>query len=120
MNTTTPAVDEYFASLPTEQREALERLRTIVKARVPEWHEEIKTKIPAIRYKGKTVVGLGAFKNHVGLYVMFGQALKLLADKLAPYDTGNLVIRFTPDTPIPEKLIEEIVHIRLKEIDSER
>lgn len=118
MNTTSPAVEEYFASLPTEQREALERLRTIVKARVPEWHEEMKTNIPAIRHKGKTVVGLGAFKDHVGLYVMFGQALKLLADKLAPYNTGNLVIRFTPDKPLPERLVEEIVDIRLKEIDS--
>lgn len=95
----------------------MERLRLLVKTQLPEWREEIKTGIPAIRYKGKTVVGLGAFKGHVGLYVMFGQALAILKDKLAPYDTGNLVIRFTPDKPLPQDLVEEVVRIRLREID---
>lgn len=118
MNTIAPAVEIYFDKLPTNQRHALETIRQTVKDMLPEWHEEIKTNIPAIRYKGKTVVGLGAFNKHVGLYVMFGNALQILASDLADFDTGNKVIRFSPDTPLPEELVKAITRIRIREIEA--
>lgn len=118
MNATSKAVDDYFAKLPAEQRTALENIRQLVRSMLPEWQEEIKTNIPAIRYKGKTVVGLGAFQGHVGLYVMFGDALKLLKEELASYDTGNKVIRFDPEAPLPDTLVRKIVTIRINEIEN--
>lgn len=119
MNSTSPAVTVYFSQLSDNQRIALEHIRQIVKSVLPEWQEEIKTRVPAIRYKGKTVLGLGAAKKHLALYVMFGKALQVLHDELSGFDASNRVIRFLPENPLSPALIKKIVTIRLKEIEAD-
>jgi uncharacterized protein YdhG (YjbR/CyaY superfamily)/pimeloyl-ACP methyl ester carboxylesterase len=110
-------INEYLATLPAPQRAALQRLRRTVTAAVPDYEEAIRTGVPAIRYRGKTVVGFGAAKHHVSLLVMFGDALKRLKGELAPYDTSSTIIRFAPENPLPESLVRKIVAVRLREID---
>ena len=110
-------VEEYLAALAADQRAALERLRATVVAAVPDPEEAIKTRVPAVSYRGKTVVGFGAAQRHLALYVMFGDALKVLRDDLTPYDVANTVVRFTPEAPLPTALVRKIVAVRLREID---
>lgn len=112
-------IDEYLRRLPAADRAVLQRLRTTVRAAVPEPEEAVKTRVPAIRYRGKTVVGFGAGKRHLALYVMFGEALRALADDLAGYDVSNTVVRFTADTPLPTTLLKKIVAVRLREIETD-
>lgn len=111
-------IDAYLAALPAEQRKALRELRAIVRADVPGGEEAIKTRVPAIRYKGKTVIGFGAAKSHVALYVMFGDALDVLRHEFAGFDVSRKVVRFSPDHPLPAALIRKLVRHRLAEIDS--
>lgn len=96
-------INAYLAALPAE---------------VPGAEEAIKTRVPAIRYKGKTVVGFGAAKSHIALYVMFGEALDVLRHEFAGFDVSNKVVRFSPDRPLPAALIRKLVRYRLAEIDS--
>jgi uncharacterized protein YdhG (YjbR/CyaY superfamily) len=74
--------------------------------------------VPALRYKGKTVVGFGAGKTHLALYVMFGTALDVLADELRGYDATSRVIRFPVCHALPDALLRKIVRLLLAEIDS--
>lgn len=111
-------IDKYLAGLPEEQRAALTRLRALLIAAVPGAEEAIKTRVPALRYKGMTVVGFGAAKGHVALYVMFGNALQILKKEFARFDSSNRVVRFTPEKPLPAALVRKVVRVRLAEIDA--
>jgi uncharacterized protein YdhG (YjbR/CyaY superfamily) len=112
----TSPVDRYLAALPSEQSNALARLRALLQELVPDAEEAIKTRVPAIRYRDKTVVGFGAGKEHLALYVMFGDALRAFAEDFAGFDVGNRVVRFAPNHPIPDELIRKVVRYRLAEI----
>jgi uncharacterized protein YdhG (YjbR/CyaY superfamily) len=112
-------IDHYLSDLPADQRAALERLHAILQSAIPGAEETIKTRVPALRYKGKTVVGFGAARHHVALYVMFGDALRVVRDELAGYDASDRVVRFAPDQPLPTALVQRIVRHRLAEIDAQ-
>lgn len=112
-------IDRYRAQIPEPQRSALVRLRALVTDAVPDAEETIKTRVPAIRYRGKTVVGFGAAKQHVALYVMFGDALRVLKDEFAAFDAGSKVVRFSPEKPLPAALVRKLVRLRLAEIDTQ-
>lgn len=111
------AVDEYLERLPAEQRAALQRLRETITAIVPGVEEVIRTGVPAFRYKGKSLVSIGAAKRHVALYIMYGSVLKTHEGELGGFDTSNTVIRFMPDTPLPDRLLVKLLRARLSEIE---
>lgn len=113
-------VDDYLTALPDPQRKALSALRTRLHALIPGADEAIKTRVPALRYKNTTVVGFGAGKTHLALYVMFGHALDTLADALQDYDATSRVVRYTLENPLPDALIRKIVKLRLAEIDAQQ
>jgi uncharacterized protein YdhG (YjbR/CyaY superfamily) len=116
----THLVDAYLARLSANQRRALASLRAQLLRLVPNAEEAIRTRVPAIRYLGKTVVGFGAAQTHVALYVMFGEALTALGPELAGYDASRRVVRFAPEHPLPAALVQRIVRFRLAEIDAGR
>lgn len=109
-------IDEYLAALPSVQRRALSRLRAQLHALVPGADEAIKTRVPALRFKGKTVVGFGAAAEHLALYVMFGDALRTMKADLAGFDATARVVRFAPEAPLPAAMLRKIVRFRLAEI----
>jgi uncharacterized protein YdhG (YjbR/CyaY superfamily) len=118
MNKTPATADEYLAALPRDQGEALEKLRTRIRAAAPDAQEYIGSGVPAFRYGGKYLVSFGAARRHVALYVMRGSALEALKDDLEAYDTSNTVVRFAPDEPLPTSLVKKIIEVRLGEIEA--
>jgi uncharacterized protein YdhG (YjbR/CyaY superfamily) len=90
------AVDEYLARLPNEQRETLEQVRRAIRSVAPGVEEVIRSGVPAFRYNGKPLVSIGAAKQHVALYVMYGAVLVTYKDELRAFDTSTTVIRFMP------------------------
>jgi uncharacterized protein YdhG (YjbR/CyaY superfamily) len=111
------AVEEYLARLPREQREALERLRQTVRSVVPGVEEVIRTRVPAFRYNGRPLVGMGASKRHLSLFIMHGNVLEAHQDELSAFDTSNTVIRFMPERPLPTRLVVKLVKARMAEIE---
>ncbi len=109
--------DTYLDSLPEVQKAALQQLRQTIISIVPEVTETISTHVPAFHYKGKYLVGFSATKNHLALLVMQGHVMKSLDRELKPYDTGNRIIRFTPDEPLPPEVIKKVLRLRQAEID---
>lgn len=109
----------YLATLPAEQRAALETLRAQIKAAAPDAREVFSYGIPAFRTgpgKGKVLVGYAAMTAHCGLYVFEGDLVARFADRLAGFSTAKGTIRFTPDHPLPDTLVRDIVSARLADI----
>lgn len=69
----TRSVDDYIRSAPRWQAE-LKQLRTIVKSTL--LTESIKWGGPCYSWKGKNVVGIGAFKSYFGLWFHQGALLQ--------------------------------------------
>jgi uncharacterized protein YdhG (YjbR/CyaY superfamily) len=109
-------VDTYLATLPESQRLELEKIRLIVKRMVPDAEELISYKMPTFKYKGRPLLHIAAFTNHMSLFPASGRITEKLSDKLTDFKTSKGTLQFTVDKPIPESLIKEIITLRIQEI----
>jgi uncharacterized protein YdhG (YjbR/CyaY superfamily) len=104
-------VDEYLATLPTEQRAALQWLRRRIRDAAPGAEECISYGIPGFRLDGTLLVHFGAAARHCAFYP--GAVIESFKDELAGYDTSKGTIRFQPDKPPPAALIRKLVRARI-------
>jgi len=111
------AVETYIASLPPDQAAVLTALRTRLKVLLPDHLEVLSYAMPGFRQpgpKGKMVVGYAAFAKHLGLYPHSGSVIPQI--DCTPFKTSKSGVLFTPDQPLPEALLEQIVRTRQSEI----
>lgn len=104
---TVKEVDEYLESLNTQQKTVLSKLRNRVKKILPKAEEYVSSGVPAFRYKGRYLISYGATQKHLSLYVMQGNGIKILKNDLSKYDFSNTVIRFTPENPITNDVLNK-------------
>jgi uncharacterized protein YdhG (YjbR/CyaY superfamily) len=109
-------IDEYLAGLPQEQRAALERVRAILKAAVPEAEEGITYGVPAFRLRGTAIAGFSASKNHLTYFPMSGATTATLAEDLQGYKTSKGAVQFTLDHPLSDYLIRKLLQTRIAEL----
>jgi uncharacterized protein YdhG (YjbR/CyaY superfamily) len=110
---TTP--DEYLQALPDDQRAALERVREIVKAEIPDVEERITYGMPGFNYEGKYLMAYAAFKDHLSVFP--GATAITGARDLENFKISKGTVQFTLEKPLPEALIRELVFLRKREID---
>jgi uncharacterized protein YdhG (YjbR/CyaY superfamily) len=108
------SVDEFLAPLSEENRAALEHLRFTIRDTEPELEEYINYGVPSYRYRGKYLLSFGAGAKHLAFYPG-AYPVESLKDKLTEFRTSKGTIRFTPDKPIPDEVVREIVRLRVKE-----
>ena len=107
--------DSYLAALPHDQRAALQALREVIAAYLPDAVECMSYAMPGFRM-GKMVAGYAGFARHCGLYPHSGSVIPVLADDLAAWKTSKSGVLFTPATPLPVALVHKILDLRLAEI----
>lgn len=107
----TKTIDGYLATLSPENRQALERLRKIIRQAAPAAQECISYGIPAFRLQGKFLVGFGAAAKHCSFYP--GAVVATLGADLEGYDLSKGTIRFHPEKPLPSALVRKIVNTRI-------
>ena len=73
--------------------------------------------MPAFRRSGKVVAGFAAFRNHLSYVPHSGSVLPALAQQLAGYDQTKGSLHFAADTPLPRRLVKELLAVRSAEID---
>ena len=113
----TGEVDAYIAALPSDQRDALTTLRARLKALLPDHLECMSYAMPGFRQpgpKGKMVVGYAAFAKHLGLYPHSGSVIPKI--DCTPFKTSKSGLLFTPDRPLPDMLVRQIIEARQDEI----
>lgn len=108
------AIDAYLAGLPADQRDALQKLRTTIKAAAPAAEEAWSYGMPAFRQNGGLVC-YSAFKNHCSFFPMNAGLVASLASDLTRWETSKGTIKFTPDKPLPASLVKKIVKARVTE-----
>ena len=110
-------VDAYIAALPADQQDALTALRASLKALLPDHLEVMSYAMPGFRQpgpKGKMVVGYAAFARHLGLYPHSGTVIPLI--DCTPFKTSKSGVLFTPDRPLPDGLLRQIISTRQAEL----
>ena len=118
MTDRSPEIDAVLASLPDDQRTALEHLRATIALAAPDAVEAIAYGVPALRYRGRPLVSFGATKSHCAFYVQSPAVMAAHAADVATYDTSKGTVRFTPDRPIPDELVTRLVQARIAESDA--
>ena len=108
-------IDEFLASVPEDQRAALQQLRATIHAAQPGLEEAISYGVPAFKYKGKPFVSMGAAKAHCAFYVQSPTVMDAHAAELAGYDTAKGTVRFRSDEPLPAELVTKLVRARVAE-----
>jgi uncharacterized protein YdhG (YjbR/CyaY superfamily) len=106
-------IDEYIARFAPEVRAILEKIRLTIKNAAPGAQETISYAIPTFRLNG-TLVYFAAFKKHIGFYPpVRGNAQ--LVQALSIYAGAKGSLKFPLDQPIPYRLIERIVQLRVRQ-----
>jgi uncharacterized protein YdhG (YjbR/CyaY superfamily) len=109
--------DDYFTTVQEPARTTLEKLRSTIRAAVPDATETISYGMPTFKYVGKPLVALKASKDHCALHTM-GYIPTELESDLEKYETGKGTIRFPKDRPLPAALVRKIVKARIAQIES--
>ena len=117
-----PEVDAFLAKLPDDQRSALEALRERLHARLPGAVEGIGYGMPVLRMHGKGVAGFSASKGHCSFHPMSGSIVPPHAERLAAlgFTVGPGTVRFAPEAPLPDDVLDDLVADRLREISKGR
>jgi uncharacterized protein YdhG (YjbR/CyaY superfamily) len=106
-------IDEYIASFSPSVQLILQEIRLTIKQAAPDAQETISYKIPAFTLNG-ILVYFAAFKKHIGLYPPVRGDAKL-EKSISPYAGVKGNLQFPFDKPIPYRLIERIVKLRVKQ-----
>ena len=109
-------MEEYLDGLRPPQRVALERVRAVVTKVVPEAEEGVSYGVPAFIYEGRPLLGFRAAKNHLSVFPFSPAAIASVKDRLEGFELSKGTIRFTPENPVPEKVLAEVVRARQQEI----
>lgn len=112
-------IDDYLAGLEEPQRRALERVRDIAQRVTPDASQGMSYGMPALRVAGKPLLGFHVTKQHLSLHPFSPEVVAAVADDLAGFSLSKGTIRFTPETPVPEPVLERVVRLRLAEITGE-
>jgi uncharacterized protein YdhG (YjbR/CyaY superfamily) len=116
--TATVQIDATLAALPADQRAALQSLRQKIAATAPDAEETISYSMPAFRYHRRALVSYSAFKKHCSLFPMSAALIEAHHDELSGFVAAKGTLRFTPQHPIPDALVEMIVRERMAQIDA--
>ena len=110
------SIDAYLADVPADQRDALQALRAQVRRLIPDAEEAISYGMPAFQLGGRTVVWFAAWKDHCSVYPLTDSFLADHADELTPFGRTKGSLHFTPEAPLPDGLVEQLVTARLADL----
>ena len=113
------SVEEYLSALDPACRAELERIRALVIHLVPDIEETMSYGMPTLKYKNRALVYFTASKKHMSFYPS-SWAIEELKDQLKRYKITEHAIQFTLDKTLPDRLVEDLVRIHVREIDAIR
>ena len=116
------SVKEYLASVESEpdghtKAKTIKSVIDFVLAEFPELQSKISWNVPVIHRKGKYVVGLAAFKNHLTFAPWSPHVMKDFQPRLGKFVVKANCFQIPIDWKIDKKLVKDLVRARLAELD---
>jgi uncharacterized protein YdhG (YjbR/CyaY superfamily) len=112
------SVDEYLAGLPADQRQLLQGIRERIARLVPEATQVISYGMPAFKLDGRFLLSYAGWKSHCSLYPLTDSFLVSHADEIASFDRTRGSIHFTPQKPLPDRVLDDLVLARVADLGS--
>lgn len=107
-------VDEYLKTFTGQQRETLNKVRSVIKSAAPKAEEVISYGMPAYKQNGMVAYFAG-FKNHCSYFPGSYAVMKQFEEELKPYTVSKGTIQFPVDKPLSSSLLKKLVLAKLKE-----
>jgi uncharacterized protein YdhG (YjbR/CyaY superfamily) len=107
------SIDEYIAACPEQTHERLQAIRAAIKKVAPAAKEKISYQIACFELNGKNLIHFAGWKKHVSLYPVPAGS-EAFERQVAKYADGKGTLKFPLDEPLPIKLIERIVKLRIQ------
>lgn len=101
---------------PEEARAALEHVAALARTVAPDAHEGLSYSVPSLLVDGKALIGVSRAAKHLSLVPFSPPAIDAVRSDLDGFTASKGVIRFTPDTPLPDEIVLRLVRLRLAEI----
>ncbi|MFZ2227771.1 MAG: DUF1801 domain-containing protein [Candidatus Nanopelagicaceae bacterium] len=111
------SLEEYLNSLDAEKAETLESIIDYILSQFPQLDVKISWNVPQIHRDGKYVFGLAAFKKHLTLNPWSPKVMTEFKPRLKDYASGSATFQVPVDWKIEKKLLRDLVHARLKELE---
>lgn len=111
-------MSDYIARLEAPERDLIERIRARAVSLVPEAVEGVSYGMPALRYRDSPLISLMSAKDHIGLYPFSPDVVSTVEDELDGWSWSKGTIRFTPEHPLPDSLVDRIILLRRDQIDA--
>jgi len=111
-------VSDYIAALEGAERDVIERIRARAVSLVPEAVEGVSYGMPALRYRDSPLLSVMSVKGHMGLYPFSPPVVSAVAGELEGYSLSKGTIRFTPEHPLPDSVVDRVILLRRDEIDT--
>jgi uncharacterized protein YdhG (YjbR/CyaY superfamily) len=114
--TTPQQLRSYLGSLPPDARRHLQKLRSAIRAMVPDAAETISYGIPTFKLDGRPLIYAAAWKEHASLYPVTPGVRRALGDELARYHSSKGTLRFPLTKEIPIAVVKKVVKARVAEL----
>lgn len=111
-----PAVDDYFSSLDASARAAFEHIRDLVMEMAPEAGRGTSYGMAALRYNQKPMLAVRAARQHLSIFPFSSRVVDAVRVQLTAFELSKGTIRFTAASPVPDKVMRDIVRYRIQEI----
>lgn len=106
-------IDDYIAACPPQVQPVLQKIRATVVRAAPGAEERISYRMPAFAQNG-ILIYFAAFKSHIGVFPPFSGDERLMK-ALLPYRGPKGNLKFPLSEPIPYRLIERLVRLKVKQ-----
>ena len=111
------SVEEYLVSLdPTKQR-TMRSIIDFILTTFPELESKISWNVPTIHRKGKYVVGVSAYKQHLTFSPWSPQVIQDFKARLEKFVVFKNCFQIPVDWKIDRKLLKDLVKARLAELE---
>jgi uncharacterized protein YdhG (YjbR/CyaY superfamily) len=116
------AVDDYLGGLDASARAAFEHIRHLAMDLVPgeEVQDGTSYGMAALMYRQRPLLGFLAAKRHLSIFPFSPQVVDAVRGRLTAYELSKGTIRFTVAVPLPDDVVQDVVRLRMAQIQEGR
>ena len=94
----------------------LEKLWDYAKSVEPRAKEGLSYGLPALKLKGRPLIGFSMSKEHLSAYPFSPKVIQSMREELQGYEHGKGVIRFSAEKPITKKIVDLMIELREEQL----